>query len=82
MTRYYKPKWLYESLPYLYTATGAAVLVTGTVPLVLASGGLLVLAGIYVWTIRKIDRRRVKAERLMRNKKRSKTKYTDWGDAR
>lgn len=48
----YTPEWLYEGLPFAYLAGGAICYLLITNPLGLASGTLLILAGLIVLRIR------------------------------
>ena len=57
MMKSYKPAWLYESLPYLYTAAGAVTIATLQHPISLFSGALLIVAGVHVFKMRMGERR-------------------------
>jgi len=56
MLDFYKPDWLYESLPCLYIAAGGAAMAFLTHGVGRASGALLVLAGMWVFVMRRINR--------------------------
>lgn len=47
------PRPLYEALPYLYTSAGLAAALKLDTPLGRLSGGLLFLAGLAVWAMRR-----------------------------
>lgn len=57
MLNFHKPRWLYETLPYLYVGSGIANLTTLDHLLSLFSGLMLVSAGIVVWKLRHDHRR-------------------------
>ncbi|MDB5891891.1 MAG: hypothetical protein JWP47_2722 [Polaromonas sp.] len=82
MSRYYKPNWLYESLPYLYVLAGCATLYLLPPPWSIVSGGLLLLSGAHVLAMRQLERRRIRAEQLERHSRRMPARTVDWGDAR
>ena len=48
----YKPRWLYEALPYLYIGSGVTSFSTLNHTLSSLSGLLLVSAGFVVWKLR------------------------------
>lgn len=54
--RRYKPAWLYDLLPYLYTLGGVLTILLIRNPLALVSGGLLATAGAMVWMMRRTHR--------------------------
>jgi len=56
MLDFYKPDWLYESLPCLYIAAGGAAIVFMEHGLGRASGALLILAGVWIFIVRRISR--------------------------
>ncbi|MFZ2295133.1 MAG: hypothetical protein WAW46_08865, partial [Polaromonas sp.] len=66
MLEFYKPTWLYESLPYLYVAAGGATIATLEHAFSLISGSLLIMAGVQVWRIRRTNRRKIKLARQLR----------------
>ena len=55
------PNTLYESLPFIYILIGMAVMLLMNGILALLSGGLLVIAGIFVFLIRRRNREAVAA---------------------
>ena len=57
MLNFHKPRWLYETLPYLYVGSGVASLATLDHLLSAFSGLMLVSAGIVVWKLRYDHRR-------------------------
>jgi len=57
MIDFYRPVWLYESLPYIYVAAGAITIATLQHPLSLFSGCLLMAAGATVFKMRMGERR-------------------------
>ena len=57
MLNFHKPRWLYETLPYLYVGSGIASLSTLDHLLSIFSGLMLVSAGIVVWKLRYDHRR-------------------------
>ncbi|HAL37025.1 MAG TPA: hypothetical protein DCP03_02450 [Polaromonas sp.] len=63
---FYKPMWLYERLPYLYVAAGGVTIATLENAISLFSGGLLIMAGVHVWKMRRTDRRKIKIARQLR----------------
>ena len=81
MFHYYKPNWLYQSLPYLYVAAGLAAIYLVPNRLGVVSGSLFIFSGVYVWVIRQLERRRVKAEKLERHTRRPRAKHTECGNA-
>ncbi len=70
MLDFYKPTWLYESLPYLYVAAGGVTIVTLEHATSLFSGGLLIMAGVHVWKIRRTNRRKIELARQLRESRR------------
>ena len=48
----YKPRWLYEALPYMYAGSGVLSFNTLNHTLSSVSGLLLVFAGVVVWKLR------------------------------
>ena len=52
MFDYYQPRWLYETLPYLYVGSGVLSVATLDHLLSAFSGLLLVSAGLVVWKLR------------------------------
>ncbi len=79
---FHKPEWLYEALPYVYVIAGAATIANLGSILSLASGILLISAGVFIWWMRRsyrqdnksvaIDRRaaeRRSADRLELNRR-------------
>ncbi|WP_029528009.1 hypothetical protein [Polaromonas glacialis] len=59
MLDFYKPAWLYESLPYGYLAAGGLAMVSLDSGLAMLSSGLLIAAGIYIVMLRHDCRRRL-----------------------
>ena len=57
MIDFYRPVWLYESLPYLYVAAGAITIAALPHPISLLSGCLLTTAGACVFKMRMGERR-------------------------
>ena len=57
MIDFYRPVWLYESLPYLYIAAGAITIAALPHPIALLSGCLLTAAGACVFKMRMGERR-------------------------
>lgn len=57
MLDFYKPAWLYESLPYGYLAAGGLAMVSLDSGLAMLSSGLLIAAGIYIVLLRHDGRR-------------------------
>ena len=57
MFDFYKPKWLYEVLPFLYAVSGVATILTIKNNLAWISGLLLISAGGVVWKLRRGYRR-------------------------
>jgi len=53
---FYKPDWLYESLPCLYIAAGGAAIAFLERGLGWASGALLILAGVWILIARRLNR--------------------------
>jgi hemerythrin-like metal-binding protein len=51
--RIYKPKWLYEILPYIYIASGILTIISMWNAMGMFSGCMLILAGLIVWNWRK-----------------------------
>jgi hypothetical protein len=60
MGDFYKPNWLYESLPYLYIAAGVLTVTSLEHPAALFSSFLLFMSGILVWHMRRTNRRKIK----------------------
>jgi hypothetical protein len=60
MADFYKPAWLYESLPYFYIAAGLLTFTSLKHPAALFSSVLLIVAGILVWHMRRTHRRGIK----------------------
>jgi hypothetical protein len=73
MFNHYQPRWLYETLPYLYVGSGVVSLTTLEHLLSTFSGLLLVSAGVVVWKLRH-DHRRWHTEQHQRSTPRRKTK--------
>ena len=48
-----KPEWLYEALPYVYGVAGIATIASQGNLLSIASGVLLVSAGVSIWWLRR-----------------------------
>jgi hypothetical protein len=57
MLDFYKPAWLYESLPYGYLTAGGLAMVSLDSRLAMLSSGLLIAAGIYILMLRHDCRR-------------------------
>ena len=57
MVDFYKPVWLYESLPYGYVAAGAITIAVLQHPISLFSGCLLMMVGAIVFKMRMGERR-------------------------
>jgi len=53
---FHKPEWLYEALPTIYTVAGIATIVNLGNTLSIASGGLLISAGFFIWRMRRTYR--------------------------
>jgi hypothetical protein len=60
MGDFYKPNWLYESLPYLYIAAGVLTIAFLEHRAALFSSFLLIMAGVLVWHMRRTNRRKIK----------------------
>jgi hemerythrin len=60
----YKPSWLYNLLPYLYAAAGVLTVLLLRNAVALVSGGLLVTAGVMVWSMRRANRASARARSL------------------
>jgi hypothetical protein len=60
MGDFYKPAWLYESLPYVYIAAGVLTVTSVEHPAALLSSVLLIMWGILVWHMRRTNRRKFK----------------------
>jgi len=67
---FYKPTWLYESLPYIYVAAGGVTIATLEHAISLFSGGLLAMAGVHVWAMRRTNRRKIELARQRRESRR------------
>jgi hemerythrin-like metal-binding protein len=63
-TRWSRPDWLYEALPYLYVAIGLAVILALRGGIALFSGLTLITAGVVVAVLRMMHRRRRHRARL------------------
>jgi hypothetical protein len=57
---FYKPDWLYEALPYVYVVAGITTIANLGSTLSMASGGLLISAGVYIWWMRRAHRKNQK----------------------
>ncbi|MEI6734712.1 MAG: hypothetical protein WCK94_12105 [Comamonadaceae bacterium] len=53
MFEVHKPEWLYEALPYVYGVAGIVTIANQGNLLSMASGGLLVSAGVSTWWLRR-----------------------------
>ena len=62
MFDYYQPRWLYETLPYLYVGSGVLSVATLDHLLSAFSGLLLVSAGLVVWKLRHDHRHQAAAD--------------------
>lgn len=67
--RMYKPKWLYESLPYIYIAAGVLTILLLWNFIAMFSGGMLIAAGATVWSIRQKYRKEPPARQAAGPKK-------------
>ena len=52
----WKPDWLYETMPYIYSATGLGTIFHFGAPAGYGSGALLLIAACLIWKMRKESR--------------------------
>ena len=52
----WKPDWLYEKMPYVYSVAGLAAIYHFDAPVGYGAGALLLLAALLIWIMRKEDR--------------------------
>ena len=52
----YKPDWFYKKIPYLYVAAGIMTILVLKNAMAVFSGGMLITAGVTVWSLRKRNR--------------------------
>ena len=67
-----KPEWLYEALPYVYGVAGIATIASHGNLLSIASGVLLVSAGVSIWWLRRsyrLEHKRDEVERRLAQRK-------------
>ena len=64
----HKPTWLYEALPYLYTAGGLLAILLVRNGVAVASGGLLITAAVLIWHMRRTYRNMERARSLPNRK--------------
>lgn len=70
MLDFYKPAWLYESLPYGYIAAGGLAIATLGNVLAQCSGALLIVVGLYILMVRYDCRREFNARVCLKGKAR------------
>ena len=68
MLDFYKPAWLYESLPYGYLAARGLAMVSLDSRLAMLSSALLITAGIYILMLRHNCRRRLNSTVSLKGK--------------
>ena len=56
MFDFHKPEWLYEALPTTYVVAGVATIANLGNTLSMVSGGLLISAGVFIWSVRRTHR--------------------------
>ncbi len=72
MFEVHKPEWLYEALPYVYGVAGIATIASQGNLLSIASGVLLVTAGLSIWWLRRsfrLEHKRDEVERRLAQRK-------------
>lgn len=72
MFEVHKPEWLYEALPYVYAVAGIGTIASQGNFLSMASGGLLVSAGVSIWWLRRsyrLEHKRDEVERRLAQRK-------------
>ena len=52
----WKPDWLYEVMPYIYSVAGLAVILHFGTPAGYGAGALLLMAAFLIWIMRKENR--------------------------
>ena len=52
----WKPDWLYETMPYIYSVTGLGTIFHFGAPAGYGSGALLLTAALLIWKMRKANR--------------------------
>ena len=70
MLKFYKPAWLYESLPYIYIAAGVVTLMALKSLLAMFSSTILILVGIYILMVRYDCRRKFNSSISLKGKER------------
>ena len=50
----WKPDWLYEAMPYIYSVAGLAAIIYFDIPAGYGSGALLLFAAFLIWMKRKV----------------------------
>jgi hypothetical protein len=52
----WKPDWLYQAMPYIYSLAGLATIYHFNTPLGYGAGALLLVAACLIWMMRKENR--------------------------
>ena len=48
----WKPKWLYEAMPFIYSVTGLTMILHFGTPAGYGAGALLLVAALWIWILR------------------------------
>jgi hypothetical protein len=70
MLNFYKPAWLYESLPCVYIAAGIVTLMALKSVLAMFSSATLILVGVYILMVRYDSRREFNSRVTLKGKAR------------